>query len=310
MTQKLAKQNYRDTGFLSNATADERNKVIALFMYYQIGRFNPSNPIIVKYRNKDIINLVKEYTKEKLHKTNALAKIYIYIYIKLNMTMTTTVHDTADNMTNTKLSILSLNINGLSEDKKRNKLFENLANKDIDIILIHSTNKSINKWKKEWLGKSFWNYGKIPKSSRVAMLLKKDLEIETHTMLKDEESRILSLNFSLEWKNYQIINIYAPTKNSEKSKFYKHLKNYVNTKQNLILGGDFNMVEDLLLDRQGGNPNNTHMLGSNYLTKIKQTNNLIDIWRKENPDKTLFTFHNKRQKIHSRIDRICIQNKQ
>ena len=94
----------------------------------QIGRFNPSNPIIVKYRNKDIINLVKEYTKEKLHKTNALAQIYIYIYIKLNMTMTATVHDTADNMTNTKLSILSLNINGLSEDKKRNKLFENFSN--------------------------------------------------------------------------------------------------------------------------------------------------------------------------------------
>ena len=70
------------------------------------------------------------------------------------------------------------------------------------------------------------------------------------------------------------------------------------------------MVEDLLLDRQGGNPNNTHMLGSNYLTKIKQTSNLIDIWRKDNPDKTLLTFLNKRQKIHSRIHKIYIQNKQ
>ena len=39
--------------------------------------------------------------------------------------MTTTVYDTIYNITNTKLSIYLLNINGLSEDKKRNKLFEN-----------------------------------------------------------------------------------------------------------------------------------------------------------------------------------------
>ena len=70
------------------------------------------------------------------------------------------------------------------------------------------------------------------------------------------------------------------------------------------------MVEDLLLDRQGGNQNNTHMLGLDHLSKIKQTNNLIDIWRKENPDKRIFTFHNKNQQIHSRIDRIYIQNNQ
>ena len=42
--------------------------------------------------------------------------------------------------------------------EKRNKLFENLINKNIGIILLqetHSTNKTISKWEKEWLGKSF-----------------------------------------------------------------------------------------------------------------------------------------------------------
>ena len=38
------------------------------------------------------------------------------------------------------------------------------------------------------------------------------------------------------------------------------------------------MVEDLLLDRKGGNPNNTHLLGLTNLIKIKQKNKLIDIW--------------------------------
>ena len=70
------------------------------------------------------------------------------------------------------------------------------------------------------------------------------------------------------------------------------------------------MVEDFLLYCQGGNPNNTHMLGLEYLTKIKQTYNLTDIWRKENPSKRLFTYHNKNQSIHSRIDRIYLQQNQ
>ena len=80
MTQKLAKINYKDTGFFSNATADEKNKIMALSMYYQIGRFDPSNKFIVNCRKKDIINLVKQYTIEKLHKTNALIKICMYIH--------------------------------------------------------------------------------------------------------------------------------------------------------------------------------------------------------------------------------------
>ena len=136
------------------------------------------------------------------------------------------------------------------------------------------------------------------------------MNVNISTILQDTEGRILSLNFSIEKQNYQIMNIYAPTRNSEKTKFYKTLKNYIQMKQNLILGGDFNMLEDILLDIKGGNPNITHILGLNYLIKIKQTNNLRDIWPKENPHKTLFTFHKKNQQINSRIDRFYITNNQ
>ena len=46
------------------------------------------------------------------------------------------------------------------------------------------------------------------------------------------------------------------------------------------------------------------------MTKIKQTSNLRNIWQEENPHKTLFTFHNKNQQIHSRIDKSYIKNNQ
>ena len=170
--------------------------------------------------------------------------------------MTTTTHDLTDN--NTTLSALFLNINGMSEEKKKNKVFQILINKNIYITLIqetHATKHLTSKWEKEWLGKLLWNFGKLTKSLGVAIPLKNNLNINIYTTLKDKESRILSLNFSIEKQNYQIINIYAPTRNSKRPKLYQYLKNYIDPKQNLILGGDFNMVEDILLDRKGGQIN-------------------------------------------------------
>ena len=48
--------------------------------------------------------------------------------------MTPAAHHMTDN--NTKLSVLYLNINGTSKDKKRNNIFKNVINKNIDIILL------------------------------------------------------------------------------------------------------------------------------------------------------------------------------
>ena len=71
-------------------------------------------------------------------------------------TMTTTMHDITDNFTT--LSFFSLNVNYMSEEKKRKKLFEILINKNR-----HNPNsrntlyKKFDKLEKEWLDKSFWN---------------------------------------------------------------------------------------------------------------------------------------------------------
>ena len=67
-------------------------------------------------------------------------------------------------------------------------------------------------------------------------------------------------------------------KTPKKRNSLKSYKKYIHIKKNLIVGGDFNMVEDLTLDRQGGTPNNIHLLGIQHLRKIKETNNLINIW--------------------------------
>ena len=70
----------------------------------------------------------------------------------------------------------------------------------------------------------------------------------------------------------------------------------------VILGGDFNMVEHLTMHRQRGNPNRQHQQGLEELNEIKQICNLIDIWRTQNKFKTKFTYKNDILDFKSRID--------
>ena len=59
-------------------------------------------------------------------------------------------------------------------------------------------------------------------------------------------------------------------KNSQK------LETYVSNNTNNIIGGDFNMVEDISNDRAGGNPTIQHY-GIEHTKNIKNANNMIDI---------------------------------
>ena len=111
------------------------------------------------------------------------------------MTNTTTGLHKTDYMTTTNLTITSLNVNGLSDEKKRTNIYQFLKNKTADIILLqetHSTKENETKWQKEWEGLSIWHSGTKPKSSGVAILFKENLNI---AML---QGRIISLTFLFE----------------------------------------------------------------------------------------------------------------
>ena len=184
-----------------------------------------------------------------------------------------------------------------------------LENRNSDIILLqetHSTPESSRKWEKEWTGNSIWHSGPTPKNSGVAILIKEKSNIEIISTQKDTEGRIITCTISLEQHLLQLVNVYAPTIPSDRKEFYKNLENVIDLNKTTILACDFNMIENISLDRLGGNPNKTHTIGLENLEKIKNKLNLIDTWRKNNPFQKLFTYHNGDKTIHSRIDRIYI----
>ena len=72
------------------------------------------------------------------------------------------------------------------------------------------------------------------------------------------------------------------------------------------MDGDCNIVKDLTIDRQGGNPNRQHQYGLEQLNEINQNCSLIDIWRTQNKFKMQFTYENNLLDFKSRIDRIYL----
>ena len=85
--------------------------------------------------------------------------------------------------------------------------------------------------------------------------------------------------------------------------FFQSLTDLTINTQNTIIGGDFNMVEEIKESLDGA-MNNTDLLGSENLKKLIQIQNLHDAWRKENPEKIKFTYHRHQSNIHSRLDKI------
>ena len=187
--------------------------------------------------------------------------------------MTTNTNN--DHTLTKQLHILTLNVNGLHNDSKRMEIFQTLNNRNIDIAFLHS--------------------GPILKASGVAILLKENLDLEIIHSETDLSGQILKCVLQFEQEIFQLVNIYASAKPTNKGKG-----------NNIILAGDFNMIEDKFLDKLGGSTNNTNLIGLNKLIEIKNEHKLVDIWRKNNPFKRIFTYHNHDQTIHSRLDRIYI----
>ena len=150
---------------------------------------------------------------------------------------------------------------------------------------------------------SFWNSRPTHQSAEQAILLSENFEGKIQNIKNDDTGRISSTAFNLYKQPFRIINIYESNKPYQRENFFQSLTNYLTNVQNTIIGGDFNMVENLN-DRSGGSICNTHLVGSQALSKLIQNQNLQDAWRKMNSHKSQFTHLRIQSDIHSRLDRI------
>ena len=135
-----------------------------------------------------------------------------------------------------------------------------------------------------------WSCGSN-RSCGVAILIKPDLDCTVTKQLRDHEGRIIAASVQVDNTELNIMNIYAPNKPSDRKPFMEQLWRYKPGEANLMLAGDFNCIENLDLDKQGGNPLSGN-LGAAELRTVVDNNQLTDTWRRTHPTDHIYTWSN------------------
>ena len=211
------------------------------------------------------------------------------------------------------INIVSLNVNGIRDHKKRSQIFQWLKLQNFDICLIQETHcetqDDMKLWSNEWQGQTLWSNGNTF-SKGVAFLIKPKLDIQILSSITDNDGRYLLANLKIDDFNFSIVNIYAPNHVAERKLFYNDLNaklqnlRQVNPEIDYIVGGDFNCTLNPQNDRRNDKGENVKSLdgGLNELNVLISNINLEDVWRRRHPHQKRYSFFKKNSKSASRID--------
>ena len=104
-----------------------------------------------------------------------------------------------------------------------------------------------------------------------------------------------------------LVNIYAPNKDNPtfSQNLLDHLLSF--ECEEIIMGGDSNLVMDVQKDKKGGNAT-THRNPLKKVQNIANSLDLIDVCRTLNPDGKRFTWRRTKPEVHCRLDYFMISS--
>ena len=182
------------------------------------------------------------------------------------------------------LKAMSINAMGLHDNRKRRNIFQWLKTQNLDIIFLQETHiyqkKDIDIINNEWNGKHFWAYSSFH-SAGVGVLFSPKFSgtIDEIHICSNYEGRLLYVPVSVEGSDIQLLNVYAPNAPTDRRNFFDSLPEYIKGHTPLIIRGDWNCVENTLLDKFGGD----HVSDPGALASLQEllgNNNAVDIYRK------------------------------
>ena len=190
--------------------------------------------------------------------------------------------------------IVSLNVRGINNRVKRLGIFDWAKKKNFDIVMLqecYSREDNTSQWEDEWGGKCIFSHGS--KHSKGTMLMfKNGLDLELVNQWVDRDGRYIIVKTVIQGEPFTLINIYAPNTMTEKQIFFNKVKRLLETldinNNNIIVGGDWNTIQDGSLDKKGGRILNCQTVTKSYQELLDQLN-LIDIWRIRNPTVSKYT---------------------
>ena len=211
-------------------------------------------------------------------------------------------------------SVGSLNTRGLNDNIKRQAIFNWIKKKNVDIFMLqecYCMEETSLKWEQQWGGKCLFSYG-TKHSKGTIILFKQGLDVNVTETKIDIEGRYIIIRANIQGETFIIVNLYAPTKLTEKDNFFKKLMTEIENinvaiTDRLILGGDWNTIQDIKIDKKGGNKNISATLPK-YLAELMSNYNLVDIWRILNPTIDRYTYRQKSPLIQTHLDYFLISN--
>ena len=210
---------------------------------------------------------------------------------------------------NVKFRILTLNVRGLRKTKKRRALFHSFKRENFDIICLqetHLTKHDSIMLDREW-GINYHLAEGSHNSKGLLTLFSSNLAAMSKASLIKTNERNMVSSILIDSSIFYIVNIYAPCVEGEKASFLTETMNSISDLKdletnNLIVLGDFNMVQDNNLDCISGEKHSkTTVIKFNT---FKSNLLMTDIWRQCNGNRKEFTWSRKNPFIARRLDYI------
>ena len=201
------------------------------------------------------------------------------------------------------LSIISLNCQGLGEQRKRRDVFHYLRQKQHCIYLLQDTHfdSKIERYVRAEWGYNCHFASKNSQSRGVAILFNNNFEYKIKKVYKDPDGNYIFASFSSMGKDFLLISVYGP--NRDDPEFYNEIEQYIKEVgfSHLIIAGDWNLVLDSNLDYHNYKHDNNVKARERVEDMIINLD-LTDIWRDLNPDTRRYTWRRTTPLQQSRLD--------
>ena len=165
---------------------------------------------------------------------------------------------------------------------------------------VHCSEETSHLWASEWGYKSLFSSFSSSKAG-VGILFNNNFDLQIMKTFIDKSGRYIICDLKANGKCISLVNVYAP--NEDDPVFFKSLYDHLQDFEGdeILIGGDFNLVLDITKDKMGGLAK-THHNAHKAINEICENLDLVDAWRVLNPDARRYTWRQTQPAVHCRLD--------